>query len=271
MIKRKPGVYKDLANNDYHQLDGYSSSSVLKDAIKDPLLYYKKYILGQEMPTKFQSAFDLGNFIHAKILEPHLVATDFALWDGASKRGKEFELFKMRHPDKIILNKGQQEMADLMFDNFNKTKVLLNNGETALARDLFEGGDKELSVFRKHCGINVKTRYDYIDVDRGVIIDVKTTSSDISTKKGAKEVINNLGYDLSAALYLDVAEEEFGKKFVFQWCFMQKLNTCTKFYQASKETLEKGRKEYKEAIRQIKQWRKTGNYVTDNVSVLEVI
>lgn len=264
----KPGIYKDLPNDQYHADRTHISSTVLKTAIKDPLLYYKQYVLGEKIPIKFQSALDLGSLIHAMVLEPHTVATDFAMWDGSRKAGKEFELFKMKHDGKIILNKGQQDMADMMFDDFNKTKIDLDNGETIMARDLFDGGECELSVFGKLGHLPIKTRYDYIDVDRGVIIDVKTTSQDVSTKKGAKEVIEGLGYDLSAALYLDMAEKQWGRKFVFQWCFMQKLNAHTKFYQASKETLEKGRKEYKAAIKQIKDWKKTGKYLTNKIEVI---
>lgn len=268
MIDRKPGVYNDMANDDYHQIDGYASSTVLKEAIKDPLLYYKKYILKEEMPIKFQSAFDLGTYVHALVLEPHTVATDFAMWDGARKAGKEYELFKLQHEGRIILNKGQQAMADMMFDDFNKTRIDLDDGNTCLARDLFGDGEAELSVFGKLGHLPIKTRYDYIDVENGIIIDVKTTSADISSKKGAKEVIESLGYDLSAALYLDMAEKQFGRKFIFQWCFMQKLNAYTKFYQASKETLKKGRKEYKDAIKQIREWKKTGKYLTNKIEVI---
>lgn len=267
----KSGIYENLSNGDYHSDKTHASSTTLKTALKDPLLYYKQYILGEEVPVKFQSAFDLGNYVHALLLEPHLIPQEFAFWEGSRKSGKDYELFKLKNDGKIILNKGQQDTADMMFNNFCKTKILLPGGNTALARDLFDGGNKELSVFRKHDGLDIKTRYDYIDVDRGVIIDVKTTSSSVLTKADARSVIENLSYDLSAALYLDVAEKQFNKKFVFQWCFMQKLNAYTKFYQASKETLEKGRKEYKEAIRQIKKWKKDGSYVKDEVSTLEIL
>lgn len=261
----KNGIYTDLSNDEYHNNRSHVSSSVLKTALKDPLLYYKQYVLQEEVPVRFQSAFDLGNYTHALVLEPHTVATDFAMWDGPRKAGKEYELFKMKHQDKIILNKGQQDMGQMMYDNLCKTKIDLDDGTEVMAIDFFNGGEAEVSVFTKMLGMNLKARFDYIDVDRGVIIDVKTTSSDITTKDKAKEVILNLDYDLSAALYLDIAEKQYGKKFTFDWCFMQKLSAFTKFYKASDDTIAEGRRKYKEAVAKIKEWKRTGKYISNKI------
>lgn len=264
----KNGVYLDMPNQAYHDNRSHRSSSVLKTALKDPLLFYKQYVLNETVPMRFQSALDLGNYVHALVLEPHTVAEDFALWTGARKQGKEFELFKLKHQGKIVLNKGQQDMADMMYDNFRKTKVDLSNGEEVLVPHLFDGGQAEASVFTKLKGMNLKARFDYIDVERGVIIDVKTTSADVTSRDKAKQVILDLDYDLSAALYLDIAEKQYGKKFVFQWCFMQKLSSFTKVYQASADTIGVGRSKYTTAIKLIKQWEKTGKYLTNEIEVI---
>ena len=266
MNNKEEGLYtsEDLSNEEYHSDDGYFSSSALKTVLKDPQLFYDKYVKKepQVKPTA-NSALELGSYVHSRILEPHRTVEEFAMYPGKVKRGKAFEDFKMRNKGKIILNTGQQELGDKLVDNFNNAEVKFTElGIITPVPDLFTRGQTELSIYKNFIvkdkehtlpdSINIKTRYDYIDPERHVIIDLKTTAKDTDNLDEMKETVDYLGYDLSAALYVDVAKARFSADFDFYLCFLEKTKNRVKLYRLSADTLERGRDKYLEAIRVIK-------------------
>lgn len=263
------GIITDLSNADYHADRTHKSSSVLKTAVKDAKAYYDKYVLGQEeeIPKQLQAAFDFGTYVHAMILEPHLIEEEFAIFTGPKKQGTVWELFAYENRDKIIISSSQLSLADKMYMKFCQANTELN-GQELFGPELYEGGVAEQSFFTTLDGLKVKARADYRvkEGDTWVIRDVKTTSSDVSTPEKALEVCLGLGYNLSAALYIDIMEKVTGEPHRFEFTFLCKRNgNKTFFYKASKDFVESGRKEYKKAIKLIKGWEKTGVFYTNEM------
>jgi len=259
----KDGIYIDISNDDYHGNRTHVSSSVLKMAIKDARAYYEKYVLNiDNTPKGLQAAFDFGTYVHARILEPDTVDRDFAIYTGAKRQGKVWDQFAFDNKHKLILTSSQVTKADNMLIDFAQTEVEFK-GQNVFLPDMFTGGIAEQSYFTTLHGMEVKARSDYDREDH--INDVKTTSSDVSTPEKAREVGLELGYDISAALYIDIVEKLTGIKKDFYFTFLSKKTSGTYIYKASDEFLEGGRKKYIAAIELIKKWRETGVYFTKEI------
>jgi len=87
--------------------------------------------------------------------------------------------------------------------------------------------------------VPVKMRADYINIEQGYIVDVKTTRWP-SGVDVFRRVVKELGYELSAALYCDIAYRVYGKVFDFYWAVLSKSDYDCQVYKASTHTLSEG-------------------------------
>ncbi len=278
MIKFTNGLLPDISNQDYHDNRTHISSSGLKLFLDCPRDFYVKYIEGKEdnSPHPNQAAFDFGSYVHALILEPHLVEEEFIVFDGAMRRGEKWVKFKDKHKDKIILTMNQGAMAANMLVGFNNQKIVI--GKHGFEKEVhissfFEDGKAEESFAGTICGIDLKVRCDYRREfeDFGSINDVKTTNESLYPDKDkhnlkvVEDVCNRFSYDLSAALYVDVISGILGKPQDFYFTFLSKSTGHTCIFRASPEMLERGRQKYLSAIVGILEARKTGIWFENKI------
>ena len=268
----KNGFNEKISNHDYHFDREYLSSSGLKLANKDKRGFYKKYVKG-EGENISSSAMDLGSYIHARILEPEVVEKEFAIFTGASRRGKVWKEFEEENEDKIIITKSQKNHTDDLIHEFERSKILigeLENEREVMVSSFFSKGRAEETLCGEIDDVKVKVRFDYRKEwdSFGSINDIKTTGAYVSTKEEAKEVCDMFDYDLSAALYVDLAEQETGKKHDFFFCFLCKKNGKTYMYKAGEAMLARGREKYKKALAYIKDARETGIYYRNVIEEL---
>lgn len=245
----KSGRNENFTNAEYHGNKTHISSSGLKLILKDPDEYYRKYIIGEKDESK--SFFDFGTYIHALILEPHIVKDEFAIFGGAIRRGKLYEEFLEKHVGKIILTKSEFDLGKKLMEGYN-----LNPHATELVKN----GVAEDTYGAEINGVLVKVRTDYITDN--AIIDVKTTSSSLSLRE-VRETIEKYDYDLSAALYLDVVNlsRPDNKKIEnFSFIFTSKKDCDTLVVDASDELIEHGRNKYLSAINKFKQLTEDGYF-----------
>lgn len=226
----KPGINPGLSNAEYHADNTHLSSSVLKLILSSPKQYYEEKVLKQGPPAQTSAAMNLGSYVHSLILEPEKVAEEFAIYEGWRKQGADYEKFLAQHPNKIILSQPQ---------SFNGHRLAKTVQACPPALDLLKGGVAELSHAAELLGVPVKMRADYLNVDQGYIVDVKTTRwpSDVTT---FRRVVRELGYELSAALYCDIAYAIYGKVFDFYWIVLSKSDWEAQVYRASTHTLSEG-------------------------------
>lgn len=272
----KKGFYDNVPNDVYHAKDGFYSSSVLKTALDSPSEFYNVYILGKESSKKMNKAkLLLGSAVHTLLLEGHKFWDEYAVYEGKSKQGKAWEVFKLDYEGLNHLSQSQYDTAISMQKAFNKHKIIYTDGSTIYGPDLFKGGIAEQSIYTTLLDIPVKIRPDY---RKGHIIrDLKTTEWDFGTKHEAKNLIYTMSYELSAAMYVDAYVEAYNKKYkkkitnkdvTWEWVLVSTKTNKIKVYQASEEILEKGRNMYKDAIRLIKLWKETGEYSVSDVELL---
>lgn len=266
----KEGFNENIPNEVYHANRTHVSSSVLKTALKDMDEFKRVYIDGEESkPFGNKLALDFGSYIHALILEPHLIEEEFAFWEGTVMREddkEEWEQFKKDNEGKIIIFNDQVEHGKKLLENFYKKEIIWE-GKPVLLNTLFVGGAAEETCCAKMDGVDVKVRFDYRNGKRFFINDIKTTSSKIKTRKDVEKVCATYEYDLSAALYCDVVEKITGNAHDFYFTFISKKDGGSTIWKASEAMLERGRAKYKEALRRIKLARKgvfvTGTFATE--------
>lgn len=244
----QPGL-NHCSNADYHADRRYISSSGLKEVYKDLEAYHRHYVLGvPKLGPGNQNALDEGSLTHTLILEPDQIDKEYAFFKGGLKRGSEWEAFKANAPaGKTLISYPQKVRCEAY------AKSCLSNPH---ARELLQGGEPELTLCGELSGISVKTRFDYINYDKGYIADVKTTSHE-SGADFFKLACEQYMYFLSSALYMAVASEFYKKPFEFYFIVISKSSQRTDVYKLSQKSFTEGNLQLKEACAILNQARKT--------------
>lgn len=203
----------NCTNAIYHADRKYLSSSVLKVIYKDLAEYKHQYIDSNKKEMSNQNALDEGSLTHAILLDPETLKTEFAFYPGLRKQGEEFEKFKAEvGTGKIIISRPQKLRVESYVAACRRRQIAI---------ELLQNGFAEQTICGTLHGVPIKVRFDYINVDKGEISDIKTTS-DSADLEAFKETIKKYGYDLSAALYLAMAEQYYGKPFTFKFIVISK-------------------------------------------------
>lgn len=235
------------SNADYHADRSHLSSSGLKLLLASPEQFYAEYVLGQRAQGD-SPAFAEGTLVHSLILEPHLVEGEYAIFPGLRKSGKLWELFQAEHAGRKIVSAAQMLRCEALARSYQNTR---------LAVELVSGGHSEHSMVSEILGVPVKARADYININKRYIVDVKTTSSPTGTDF-FKETIKQYSYDLSAALYCQIAHDTYKSLFDFYWLVLSKADQMCRVYKASSATLSGGAAQVTQALVTYKKCRETG-------------
>jgi hypothetical protein len=229
----------ECSNSDYHADRKYLSSSVLKVLYKSLDDYHEQYILGNKPQIGNEASLSEGSLTHAYILEPHNVKHDFVFYNGLRKQGPEFNAFKdaLDPADRrTIISKPQKIRVESNLQAYKRRPE---------AVALIQNGFAEHTICGTLNGIPIKVRFDYMnlvdpnDPECGAIYDVKTTA-DPADIFSFRETIKRYGYQLSAALYLAMAEKHYGKKFNFYFIVISKQQpqTCEVYKLAASSRAE---------------------------------
>ena len=250
------GIYNNLSNDDYHNDREYISSSVIKTAYSSLPKYKARYIDGlRQNPS---DALKIGNAFHTQVLEPELWEKEWMVFDNTKTENR------------LTTKKGKEAYSDMLKEAEKKGKTVIKATDlrdvesmaasvkrNKLARPLIShpNGEAEVSVFSicPVTGHRVKVRFDYIDVESGIIVDLKS-SKDATKHSFKNDCFYYLHYDLSAAMYLDIAKQVYGKDFTFYWIVTDKRKEqdfMTAVYKVSEETYQRGRGKYLQGINNI--------------------
>ena len=267
--KLKRGINPSISNEDYHADKSYLSSSQIKLLLKDTEQFYKEVILG-ERERIYKAAFDEGSYAHTLILEPEMVETEYRFFKGFRKAGKEWEEFKKANHGYTMLSFPQRRRVEKWVEAYEALPA---------AKSLISGGFAEHTVTGKVEGLDLKARADYINVDKGYIVDVKTTSYDPGLD-GFKQTIKDFRYDLSAAMYTKLFNQAYNKNFDFYFIVLGKKNNECEVFKMSRSTMEDGLNLFKKALNIYKACKASNNWInlkervveknTDDYEILEV-
>lgn len=262
------GIVTDLTSAQYHAMKGTYSSSQLKDLLKNPKIFHKKYILKTEEKLEMP-AFDIGTYFHTSILEPEKLQIECAVYKGI-RRGKEWEAFKEANKGKAIITESELAQAEMLVQAVKDSPVAmgrLSRGTpeisaftnlTIFAGEIFSecgkilgrhGWEKTKLKANKKTGVplTIKVRADLLADD--FILDLKSTTGDCESEYDMRGKVSNYFYDLSASLYLDIFSLVKDRKISeFIWTFASKDIGNSKSYIATEENILVGRAKYKKAL-----------------------
>ncbi len=240
------------SNQDYHSNRTHLSSSNLKLLLKDPARFHQEWVLGQKPVEEENPNFTEGHFVHSLVLEPETISK-YAVFPGMRKQGAVWEEFKAQNAGKVILSAPQVNRCEALHTAYASLPI---------AVQLCSGGLAEHTMLANIQGIAIKSRADYINIQDGYIVDVKTTAmpSDIELFRAT---IAQYSYELSAALYCEAAQQTYQKPFDFYWLVLSKADQKCEVYKASAATLATGVSMYSCALHIYKKCLTTGIWSLD--------
>lgn len=254
MLKSDDNFLTGSSNETYHANKTHLSSSSIKMLLKEPERFYEEHFLGIRRAGGNQNAFDEGTAVHLLLLEPELFESSVAVFEGLRKHGTAFESFKEANKNKIILSAAQLHRVETLAASAKKHKV---------AMELLSNGKPEHTMLSEILDVPVKMRADYI-VPGSYIVDVKTTSSP-SGSEMFKATIQQYMYDLSAALYCQIAYDNTQKLHDFFWLVLSKADNGCTVYKASSQTLTEGSAFVTQGIIKYKQCLETNLWTSDSI------
>lgn len=246
-----------LSNAEYHAHPAVSSSQ-LKHILRTPA-HFKASLETSKEPT---DAMKLGSLVHTLLLEPHLVDDEYTVmpkFDRRTKQGKaDYEAWLEHNSHKTAVTAEQMDTATAMTDSLRTSTVaqLLKVNETACEASIFYTDPAT--------GIDCRVRPDFMikpcdAFPTGLIVDLKTT--DNASPSAFKRTITNFGYHLSAAMYLDGYEVEFGVRPAYIWLVVERdAPYAVASYTPSDEMLERGKADLDTALARLKACRDADSY-----------
>jgi len=177
---------ENMSNEEYHSVDGISSSAV-KAVYKKSLAHWK----GQKISQS--AAFAMGNAVHANLLEKE---KNLVVKGPKTKASATFKTMKENlTEDQVLLTEVEFNVANCI------TRGALNNPVCA---DALNHPDRvnEISIFVEDpvSGLTLKTRPDLMIEANNTVYDVKTTQ-DASPKGFLSECVK-YGYFIQGAHYV---------------------------------------------------------------------
>jgi len=167
---------------------GYLKDKVLSSSSAKPLLKSPKAYLASLRQSEDTQPLRDGKLVHMHILEPHKL-TDLSIVSGN----------KTNKPYKDAVANGLEVYTESEVNNaFWIANAVAQNRDAAY---LLSDCDYEVPAIKMIDGIPFRGKADAITKDRRTIIDIKTTSSDISDFSYSAK---NFNYGLQAYLYLEL-------------------------------------------------------------------
>ena len=247
----KDGLGYEVENEIYHSSKGISSTDIKKMLIS-PLHYENKSLF--KLSTDSLSK---GSLYHIMVLEPHLIGKKVIKEEfegcelnknsNAYKEAKAKFLEKNR--GKEIYSVSEWEEAERMA---NITKTICG----ALLDDIVT--ERAFCYFNEEFGEYLKIKVDALN-KKGFVIDLKSTSVDVTNERDVQYAVIDYGYHISAAFYIDVLRacgvDVHTMVMIFQ--STKAPNYCLP-YIFSEEVIEIGRSLYRDALRSWVDYRDNG-------------
>jgi exodeoxyribonuclease VIII len=252
----KTGIYHNIPFEEYIQIDAVNFST-MKHISKSPL-HYKHASEVPQLPT---SAMRIGKAVHCAILEPDKFESDYTFW-AESRRGKDWNLFKAENSHKEILTIGELTTVTSMSESVRNHRC---------SNNLLLGGECEVTVVWTDAstGLKCKARIDYIDTEKEILIDLKTTK-DASSQKFTRDFFN-YQYHAQLAHYRKGVQSVLGGDFCAMVIAVENTAPFDVVpYKISHDALSKGISTTKEWMTKIKGCTRSDRWRGISDDVLEI-
>lgn len=200
-----------MTEQEYRSLDRLSKSELDLFA-RCPALY--KYNKMNKIPAT--QPMEFGTALHCMILEPEKFEKEYSILpqdidrrtrDGKATHAKFVEELNGR----IILS----------FSDYDKlTKIKDSYKENKKAVELIETSRKEVSILWDFDGVELKSRIDGLNLEKGYAIDLKTTQD--ASLYSFTSSATKFRYDVQASFYTEAVKYLTGEKFDFYFLAVEK-------------------------------------------------
>lgn len=244
----------NMDNDTYHAHSSISSSNC-KDLLKSSWAYQYK----RDNPTSQTPSMAFGSMVHALILEADSFESRYFVADKPKRNTKEgktkYEQLEKECAGRIWIGVDEYLKACDMTHNLNQSQT---------AKLLLSGGKAEVATFWQDdtTGTDCRAKCDYINVDAGYIVDIKTTSS-LANENGFKSTVLKYQYHLSAAMYIDGFKKATGKDLDFYFIVLESAAPYNfAFYRLGDDLIASGRGLYRDALGVFERAKAQGNFKT---------
>jgi len=218
----------DMPNDAYHAYDGISKSGLDKVA-KSPAHYFLSV---HSEPT---SAMRMGTIVHTAVLEPERFREEYVLLKGITdKRKTEYkEAVKVHGANNVLTEKEAAQVVSLQ----ESISANMDASNALLECNMFE-----VSAFIEINGVICRCRYDALNIDTGVSVDLKTTQC--SERESFSKSVFDFRYHVQDAFYSAVFEQITGKPLRFKFLAVENEPPhCPMVYELDQEAKQYGRME----------------------------
>lgn len=190
-IPTTDGIYPGLTREQYSRIQR-AHWSTLKYMGESPFHYRAAETKKREDTDTLRT----GRGTHALTLEPESFLATWAIWDGGTRRGKEWDKFSAQ-----ALASGLEILTADQYETCKAISSAARSNEKA--GPYLRGGQAELTVLWTDAatGIECKGRIDFLAETVGALVDLKTARS--ISDKAFRNASFNMGYHCQAAFYRD--------------------------------------------------------------------
>lgn len=237
-------LHKHLSADKYHSIRAASSSN-LKALRGNQLKFISQYLNPQPMPSTDSMA--LGEMVHCLLLTPDHWNNQFIVVpEEVSKRTKEGKAYfeALEADPRLAVKQSLAEKASAIANSAAQVKIVrkILGHENSLKETSFFWDD---DLTNQNC----KCRWDCVNPELGLILDIKTTAGGVNATDFSKTIVNYF-YDQQAAFYIDAAKIAFSRD-SFSFCFVA-IDTSDPFdvalYILDDNSVDIGRRIYRENL-----------------------
>ena len=251
-------MLKKMPDAEYRAIDAVSQSDLSLFSQLTPREYFYRKLTGfTETPAML-----LGTLVHAMVLEPETLDDHFAVFDWKdSKRTKVYRdaklAFETEAQGKRIIDTDLWDEAKSIADHLKTDR----NSQLLFSQKLLK---EHVILGHKFDGFDVKGKLDAIDLEKRLVIDLKTTTQAFDDQSFQRYAASK-GFLIQSAFYMDLARMEFGQDFTFVFCCVQtKSPYLTRKIivnpNASPDYVTEGRCLYEDALHGLSNCKKNDNW-----------
>lgn len=246
--------FKDgMDNGVYRATKDHISISELKLFNFSPYKYKYEILDGKKKDSTTSQR--LGTLFHMALLEPqHFKDNVVAFSDLRSKAAYTTKSMGME----VCKSSDYQSICEAREEVYRNEYI----------KNILDGAAKELSAFWQHpTGIKCKCRFDAINLEKKVILDLKTCQ-DISKFKNQ---VDWYGYAMQAAFYMDCAKALTGNDFTFQFLAVEMESPYLhKIFEMSPKRYLQAKAEYENILDRFS-YAKEHNYYPHPIEEIEIL
>ena len=185
-----PGIYRNLPFDEYKAIQAWNPS-LIWHARRSPK--YCNHI--RHNPKPATPAMGFGSAIHCAVLEPDQFILRYCVWTGGRRSGKDYAEFCNVNDVLTVLTVPEYEACCGARDSARSHPV----AGQLLADTLADEVEVSLVWTDSETGLLCKGRPDILQTD--LIINLKSTTADISDTRALTRIASTLGYHMKEAAY----------------------------------------------------------------------